>query len=59
MDPNALLSELLGFKDEDLFLEGSWSADTARNRCERYAIMLTDLDGWLTKGGFLPSRWQR
>lgn len=64
MDPNACLEEL-----RQLAAETNWERDkpelhamdkeTPRARAERMAELVESLDGWLSKGGFLPTAWAR
>ena len=51
MDPNAALDELLNLATSDLREFG--------NDVHRLAELVLALDGWLAKGGFLPSRWNQ
>lgn len=51
MDPNAALEELRSWVDGDL------SSRPAPERAERMAELFDGLDGWLSKGGFLPDAW--
>jgi len=53
MDPNATLAEIrrLTKRNEEAPLD---LADT-----NRLVLLLLSLDGWLTKGGFLPDAWKR
>lgn len=60
MDPNSDLKKMLKLaakmlrdhEDEDL--EG-----IDRDDANRLAEMVEALDGWLSKGGFLPGKWER
>ena len=57
MDPNACLTELLqlaaeGIRRSDID-EASLNADKTDRMCE----LVQALDGWLSKGGFLPQAW--
>lgn len=64
MDPNANLSEMrriaarilaaLDAADEDT---GEWMCDPHDTAC--LAELVEALDGWLSRGGFLPARWER
>lgn len=58
MDPNATLRDLRDLVREES-LDGDWAAETAAERCAQYAELLTALDEWLSKGGFLPAAWVR
>lgn len=73
MDPNATLAELLELTREAAELLELWEPDEAPARSivapedvERLAALALDvrehvdaLDGWLSRGGFLPERWSR
>lgn len=50
MDPNAALEEL---RD----LAATYLDDENQDLCD-FAISFTALDGWLTRGGFLPNDWK-
>lgn len=58
MDPNTVLAELrelirhLPFEVEEM---GLVDLDGANDIHEKF----TALDGWLSKGGFLPADWQQ
>lgn len=52
MDPNVLLQLIRDLADE--ILEGKGSAAAA----EELAVMVTDLDTWVSHGGFLPREWK-
>ncbi len=70
MDPNATLAELrklLGGDHSGLeFLQGAeandnptkWTSDPLSALC-RAEELWDALDGWMSKGGFLPSSWAR
>lgn len=51
MDPDACLREARSVAAELLQIEGD------DDRAERLAELVTDLDAWIVKGGFLPRRW--
>jgi hypothetical protein len=54
MDPDACLKELLELSRG---IGGpGWAYDDQRS-AERMAELIEALDGWITKGGFLPQRW--
>ena len=57
MDPDASLEELLNLADvvTSLAEDGDWTGE-----CEvvRVAELTLALDGWLTSGGFMPTRWK-
>ncbi len=57
MDPDAALEELLNLADlvTSLADDGEWTGD-----CDilRIAELTQALDGWLTTGGFMPTRWR-
>jgi len=60
MDPNANIKELLSlaasirkdYEDED-------GNGVDQDDANRLAELIEALDGWLSKGGFLPGRWAR
>lgn len=60
MDPNANLKEMLelaasiieAYEDED-------GNGVDQDDANRLAELVEALDGWLSKGGFLPGRWER
>lgn len=54
MDPNACLMELR----ELTRMVNDGEAFAERN-LERIAELVEALDGWLSRGGFLPTVWQR
>jgi hypothetical protein len=51
MDPDAALDELRSWVD------GDNSGHPASERADRMAELFDGLDGWLSKGGFLPDAW--
>lgn len=53
MDPDACLREARSVAAELLQIEGD------DDRAERLAELVTDLDAWIVKGGFLPAAWSR
>lgn len=54
MDPNANLAELRALVKANADAEHVSDHDTAR------MIELVDaIDGWMSKGGFLPAAWER
>lgn len=56
MDPNANLEEQRRLVK--LLLDGSITTDRARSvTAHRLAELIEALDGWLSKGGFLPESW--
>ena len=55
MDPNKLLSDLLNHAKSFLALDGDVADPVA---LDAFCQALLDLDSWLTRGGFLPDRWQ-
>lgn len=58
MDPNANLKEQL--EQVQLLLYGkALSADDYVEVAGRLAELVEALDEWLSKGGFLPGRWER
>jgi hypothetical protein len=58
MDPNANLKEQL--EQVQLLLYGEpLSADDLVEVAGRLAELVEALDGWLSKGGFLPGKWER
>ncbi len=68
MDPNANLEELLslahqvieaqddddGEQDDHTFPDG-----LDRSDLYRFAELVEALDGWITRGGFKPTRWAK
>lgn len=54
MDPNANLEELRGLY-RTILDNGQDTFDDAT----RLAELVEALDGWLSKGGFLPSEWAK
>lgn len=54
MDPNANLTELRKLVANNIDREFVSDHDTAR-----MMELFDALDGWLTRGGFLPEAWQR
>jgi hypothetical protein len=56
MDPDAALEELLNLAD----LVTSLADDREWTDCDilRIAGLTLALDGWLTAGGFMPTRWK-
>jgi hypothetical protein len=55
MDPNACLREMLEITADFDKLED----DEALIAANRLVDLVDGLDGWLSKGGFLPTRWER
>jgi hypothetical protein len=55
MDPDAALDELLHLVDRTLADDGDRPPP---QDLDRVAELIDGLDGWLTAGGFLPSRWR-
>jgi hypothetical protein len=51
MDPNAALATIRA-------LIAGWKIDGEID-CDSLAEHVDGLDGWITRGGFLPSAWQR
>jgi hypothetical protein len=49
MDPNQTLADLRELADKPV------SLDT----CEEMQVLVSALDSWLSKGGFLPEAWAR
>ena len=58
MDPNANLKEQL-FLAWKILNEGPFSTDDYEAMTNRLAELVEALNGWLSKGGFLPERWER
>lgn len=54
MDPNETLRELLKLAESVPSCEEEFQDDVAR-----MGELIEALDGWLTKGGFLPRRWEK
>jgi hypothetical protein len=53
MDPNATLREIRELLADPVPADsGLWGS-----RLERLAELVEALDGWLSKGGFLPDGW--
>lgn len=59
MDPDANLAELLKLaaKLQD-FEMPPYSGGTDEHDVHRLCELVTALDEWITKGGFLPARWR-
>ena len=59
MDPAANLEEQL--KLARLILQTYYDEDQEidQDDAARLAELVEALDGWITKGGFLPARWRR
>lgn len=55
MDPNACLEEIRELVS-DIFADDKSNIDSLR-RGDRLAELVEALDGWLSKGGFLPADW--
>lgn len=55
MDPDACLKEILelSWRFEDM------TASEAEWHGHRLSGLIKSLDEWITKGGFLPARWQK
>jgi len=57
MDPDAAIEELLNLAELVISRadDGEWTGD-----CDilRIAELTLALDGWLTVGGFMPTRWK-
>ena len=63
MDPNANLEEQLMIsraliKDDENKMSSSDMA-SALHSAQRLAEYVVALDEWITKGGFLPSKWRK
>jgi hypothetical protein len=59
MDPDAALDELLALVDRIETLGGTRVPAAAfPEDVGRLIELVEGLDGWLTAGGFLPSRWR-
>lgn len=58
MDPNANLEEMLSLANE---IQQAIDEDDDPDPCDvdRLTELVIALDGWISGGGFLPSRWQR
>lgn len=57
MDPDANLAEQRKLA-ADLVDDYVDENETFRDKAERLAELVQALDGWITKGGFLPAAWQ-
>jgi hypothetical protein len=55
MDPNANLEEMLELAES--LLNADRYENFPRQDAERLSELVQALDGWLSAGGFLPSRW--
>jgi len=57
MDPDAALEELLNLADvvTSLAEDGEWTGEPDILRIVELTLAL---DGWLTAGGFTPTRWK-
>jgi hypothetical protein len=59
MDPDAALEELLNLADLVTSLAAQEVAEwTGERDILRIAELTLALDGWLTAGGFMPTRWK-
>lgn len=59
MDPDAALDELVALLDRVHILAETHLPPTITAEDTRRILELIDgLDGWLTSGGFLPTRWK-
>jgi hypothetical protein len=58
MDPNANLDEQLGLA-RDLTEAIENGDELEEDDVERLCDLVHALDGWITGGGFLPTRWKR
>ena len=54
MDPDAALKEMRALVEEVLNDD-----DPSEDSAERMSELFDGLDGWISKGGFLPQDWQR
>ena len=52
MDPNATLKEIRE-------IIKSWTKDESKDIPSRLVDLIDGLDGWISKGGFLPRDWQK
>lgn len=52
MDPDATLDEIAALADKHEAEDGLDTHDTAR-----FVELVTALDTWVSKGGFLPESW--
>jgi hypothetical protein len=62
MDPNATLADIRHTAksiQDALDAPGTPDAYNMRVFAETLAVLATDLDGWLSKGGFLPDAWTK
>ncbi len=57
MDPNATLAEIRRLIDD--LDNGRCSPSQARRARADVADLFRALDEWITRGGFLPTAWQR
>ena len=58
MDPDAALDELLALANRiEPFTSGRLPSMAVLQDVGRLLELVDRLDGWLTAGGFLPSRW--
>lgn len=63
MDPDACLEEMLklakSLQDMDPDPDSISSMRSGLEGASRLAELVQALDGWLSKGGFLPKKWER
>lgn len=59
MDPNETLKRILSLAAERLDDDQDLSNDEVYSLSYDLADLISGLDGWLSKGGFLPERWEK
>lgn len=59
MDPNACLAEIRRLLDQLANLNvKDWEGENQTGKVYRLCELVEALDGWLSKGGFLPHEWR-
>ena len=58
MDPNANLYEQIKCATRIMHAADT-AGDAVSDDAYRLAELVTALDGWIRKGGFLPTQWER
>lgn len=60
MDPNTVLENMLALAKQIIKRDDADDDGTTQDpEAAELAAAVQDLDEWLRKGGFLPSRWAR
>lgn len=58
MDPNETLRLLREYVTEQAAAEQDWPSDEANARLDTVTELVDAIDGWLARGGYLPTAWQ-